>query len=180
VVTVVSGTGCAARWDRVDAAAVDLARLGLAQEGVREGRRRFSLPNDEEDYGPPAKEGPGIGSVILGEMLAIFPGLLVHGLGHYYAGDYRTATRLRHVGEFGYIMTAIGGGLGVGGYFLEREDLTGTAYGLYATGAVVGAAGLFYIMTAWFYDMIDTPRAVRSRGRPPVSSGFVESLDIFD
>jgi len=115
----------------------------------------------------------------VGELLAIFPGILIHGAGHYYAGDYATAGKLFRIGEFGYLLTAVGAGAGVGAYYLDRNDQKGYAYSLYATGGVITLAGVTYVMTAWIYDLIDTPRAVRSGGEPPPRSEFVEALDIF-
>ena len=121
----------------------------------------------------------GLGEVILGEVIAIFPGAIVPGLGHYYAGDYRTSSQLRRVGGLGLALSAIGGGLITGGVYLDDEEdvPNGYAYGLYGTGGTIGGIGLIYYLTAWWYDIIDTPRAVRTGGRPPPRSEFVESLD---
>ena len=103
--------------------------------------------------------------------LASQPGVIVHGLGHLYAGDDQTFGRLSNLGQLGYVLTVVGGGLAVGGYYLDEDDteLLGqdltdpTAYSLYAAGGVAGGIGLAYFFTAWFYDMIDTTGASRSR-----------------
>ncbi|MBI4602980.1 MAG: hypothetical protein HY721_13565 [Planctomycetes bacterium] len=163
--------GCGLRSGRIELDLVSSARLALAE------LQRVPPPPGDEDLGP---WEPRKGSVVVGELLAIFPGLLVHGLGHYCAGDYSTAARLRHVGELGYLLTAAGGGLGAGAYFLDQADQEGFAYGLYATGGAVALAGVTYFFTAWIYDMIDTPRAVRTGGEPPPRSEFIEALDLFD
>jgi hypothetical protein len=154
----------------LDPDALGAARAGLFREPD------FLPPEDDLDR---PRASPA-GSVWVGELLAIFPGLLVHGMGHYYAGDHQTAKRLRHIGEFGYVLTAVGGGMGVGAYYLDQEDLNGFAYTLYGTGGVLVIAGITYIFTAWIYDMIDTPRAVRSGGEPPPRTPFIDSLDLFD
>ncbi len=163
--------GCSVSGVRIDPLAVQKARALFQSE-----YERFPL-EQEEKFKPEEKS---TGSVILGELIAIFPGLLVHGLGHYYAGDYQTARRLRHVGEMGYVMTAVGAGVVTGGYYLGKEDLHGFSYSLYGVGGTIGVAGVFYLLTAWFYDMIDTPRAVSTGGEPPPRSEFIESLDIFE
>lgn len=166
-------TGCSMNWEMIDVSSVAKARVGfeMAQE------HRKLHPPDEET---PEKESSSNGSVFVGELLAIFPGMFVHGLGHYYARDYQTAARLRRIGEFGYIMTLVGAGTVAGGYFMSKNDKLGLAYGFYGTGGVIGVAGLAYFLTAWGYDMIDTPRAVESGGKPPPRSPLVESMDIFD
>lgn len=175
VLCLLSGcfSGSSLNWGAIEASSVARARLGLL---AQERQRRLHPPDEEK----PEKETPSSGSVIVGELLAIFPGMFIHGLGHYYAGDYQTATRLRHIGEFGYMMTAVGAGTAVGGYFLDKNDQLSFAYTLYGTGGVVGTVGLAYFFTAWVYDMIDTPRAVESGGRPPPRSSLVESMDIFE
>ena len=164
--------GCGLPSCRIDVSLVSDARAVLAQANER-------LPLEEEEHPVPEARKPS-GSVIIGELLAIFPGLLVHGLGHYYAGDYPTAGKLFRIGEFGYVLTAAGGGLGYAGYQLDRNDQKSFAYTLYGTGGTIALAGVCYVFTAWFYDMIDTPRAVRTGGAPPPRSDFVEALDIFN
>ena len=169
-----STSGCNLNWGVIEASSVAKASLGLLEQD----RHRQLHPPDEET---PEKETRSSGSVVVGELLAIFPGMFIHGLGHYYAGDYQTATRLRHIGEFGYILTAVGAGTAAGGYFVNKSDhQLGLAYTLYGTGGVFGVIGLAYFFTAWGYDMVDTPRAVESGGRPPPRSSLVESMDIFE
>jgi hypothetical protein len=76
-------------------------------------------------------------------------------------------------------MMALGGGLAVGGAALE-DDVQGTAYVLYGAGGIAGVVGVSYFFSAWIYDLVDTPRAVRSGGRPPPRSTFLEALDVFE
>jgi hypothetical protein len=169
-----AASGCSLRWDVVDPRLAGEARLFLQQND----RDLDWPPADEYEPREPMREGT-FGEILVGELIAIFPGLIVPGLGHYYAGDYRTSAQLRRVGQFGQLLTAIGGGLLYGGYALDRNDQKTFAYSLYGTGGTIGILGLFFYMTAYVYDVIDTPRAVRSGGRPPPRSDFVDSLDIF-
>ena len=136
-------------------------------------------PSDEFESGQ-GKQG-SVFDVIVGEFLAIVPGVVLPGLGHLYAGDRHTAGRLMRVGWTGILVGGIGGGLGAGGYFIDEDDdiPDGYAYTLYSTGAVFGVIGLTYYLTAYVYDIVDTPRAVLT-GRKPPRSAFVDSLDIFD
>lgn len=178
------GTGCSLGEWRLRVDSIDRARSAIAQLSERD------LYNRREEEGEQVhveeETGYPLGEVIAGELLAFFPGLLVHGLGHYYAGDEETFRRLSSLGQLGYLLTVVGGGLGVGGYYLDQVDteLLGqnltqpTAYSLYAAGGVAGGIGLTYFFTAWIYDMIDTPRAVETGGRPPPRSKFIEALEI--
>ncbi len=157
---------------------IDADLVLAAQRSVRD--RRFPRLDEFEEEEVEESKG-SIGHAIVGELLAIFPGVIAHGVGHYYAGDRKTAKKLSRIGQFGYLLTAAGGGLGYLGYLADDEDAVpdGYAYTLYTSGGLVGGAGLAYFFTAWIYDMVDTPRAVLSGGRPPPRSRFVESLDIF-
>ena len=177
------GSGCALENYRFDVEAIGNARLALAQL-----KERDLYYAGEEEEAEEVREKGTVGEAIAGELLAIFPGVIVHGLGHLYAGDERTFGRLSRLGQMGYVLTAVGGGLVVGGYYLEKDDtevlgqsLTKPiAYTLYGTGGLAGGIGVMYFLTAWIYDMVDTPRAVLSGGKPPPRSGFVESLEIFN
>ncbi len=185
VITNLLGSGCSLGEWRLRVDAVDGARVALAQLTERDLYYRSEEEVDEQE-GVEDDDSPSVGDVIVAELIAIFPGMIVHGLGHLYAGDDQTFGRLSSLGQLGYLLTIAGGGLVVGGYYLDEDDteLLGqdltdsTAYSLYAAGGVAGGIGLTYFFTAWFYDMIDTPRAVRSGGRPPPRSKFIEALEI--
>jgi hypothetical protein len=168
--------GCASPFEAIDRGLAVEARMALRQE-----RPPASPVGDEEEEGNirPYDQNKGTKSVILGELLAIFPGFFWHGLGHTYAGDHKTAREIRGTGEWGYLLTALGGGLLIGGYFLDQEDSiwNGYAISLYVTGGVAAGVGAGFWLTAWFYDMIDTPRAVESGGRPPPSSPFGKDME---
>jgi len=173
VVSVFVAAGCVGRDERVDP--------GLARAARHELLAHQRVSELEEFYEEPrAYEEPGSWTdVVIAQTLAIFPGIILHGAGHWYAGDRRTAKQLSRIGQFGYLLTAIGGGVVYGGYEADQAGLDGLATSLYASGGLVGGAGILYIGTAWVYDLIDTPRAVRERGAPPPRSTFVDSLDVF-
>jgi hypothetical protein len=167
-------SGCASPVDSIDRSLAIEARFALRQE---------KPPDPEEpDIEPYVPEERQTKSVIIGELLAIFPGFFWHGLGHQYAGDKKTAREIRGVGEWGYLLTAIGGGLFVGGYFLDQSDEMWDPYALslYISGGIAGGVGLGFFLTAWFYDMIDTPRAIESGGKPPPKSPFKKDAEQFD
>ena len=187
LLTCLYGSGCSLGEWRLSVDAVDGARVALAQLSERDLYYRDEEEGEEARDDSDVEQG-SVGDVIVAELIAFFPGMLVHGLGHLYAGDQETFGRLSSLGQLGYLLTIVGGGLGVGGYYLDQEDtevlgqdLTqSTAYSLYAAGGVAGGIGLTYFFTAWIYDMIDTPRAVFSGGRPPPRSKFIESLEIIN
>jgi hypothetical protein len=173
---VASAPGCALDWASIDLVAVQGARRGLDEF-------------EKHPVRPPGSdraqvEAPSTGSVLLGELIAIFPGFFVHGLGHNYAGDYKTWRRLSHIGQLGYLLTAVGGGLAVGAYYIDKgdddNDYQGIVYSMYGAGGTIGVIGVGYWLVAWFYDMIDTPRAVESGGEPPRRTPLLDSMDLFE
>ncbi|MCH2375073.1 MAG: hypothetical protein MK538_12860 [Planctomycetes bacterium] len=192
VLVLLTASGCALSRYRLDVAAVSEARQGLKDSDSRYDDESdvyyYDELEDEDEYLQDEASAPGFGSVFVGELIAIFPGMFWQGLGHRYAGDKRTGSRLQRLGQFGLLMTAIGGGAFAGGYYLDQKDvdLFGSsltdpvAYSLYGTGAIAAVIGLTYYFTAWGYGIVDTPRAVRSGGRPPEGSSFIDSLDFFD
>jgi hypothetical protein len=171
-------TGCAPRFTRVDSRLANRARLAI---GSGDTAPAFAWTQDDRDdhrYWEPShprerderrerEDGERARkSVVVAELLAIFPGMFVHGLGHYYAEDYESARKIRNMGEWGYLLTAIGGGLIVGAVFLDDSSDEILPISLYAAGGGTAAVGLAYFFTAWFSDMWDTPRAIRTGGRP--------------
>jgi hypothetical protein len=168
--------GCTFYGGPLDLVAIQDARAGL-DHFEKHPIRSPEKPKVEE-------EEASTGSVILGELIAIFPGIFIHGLGHHYAGDYKTARRLSHIGQIGYLLTFVGGGLAVGGYYIDKGDdnnnYQGIVYSMYGAGGTIGVIGVGYFLVAWFYDMIDTPRAVESGGEPPRKSSMLDSMDLFE
>ena len=173
-------SGCATGFGQLDLMTVRRARSGF-QEHFEKYPIGSQRRTEEVSTG---RKKESAGSVFVAELIAIFPGFFVHGLGHYYAGDYATARQLRRLGEVGWIFSGVSAGLIVGGYYLDREDdeddYQNIVYTLYGTGSFFGLVGVGYLLVAWFYDMIDTPRALESGGEPPPRSRFIESLSIFD
>ena len=112
--------------------------------------------------------------VVVAELIAIGPGMIVQGLGHRYAGDHKTAGQLMRVGGVGIGLSGLSFGLVAGGREISEgwigDAISGAGYG-------IGVIGVGYYLSAWFYDIYDTPRAVRSGGRSPPDSPFVDSLD---
>lgn len=174
---VLAGVGCGAVPRALDLASVRRARLGFEEYYEK-------YPIGDARPEKVAEGGASLGAIVLGEAIAIFPGLLVPGLGHFYAGDGETGRKLLRIGQTGYLFAGIGAGLCAGGYFLDEADeedrWNGFAYGLYAAGGLSGVIGVGFLLSAWVFDIVDTPRAVSSGGEPPPRTPFVESMDIFD
>ncbi len=101
---------------------------------------------DEEEFSPK--------SVVLGELIAIFPGIIWHGLGHRYAGDDKKAQEIEMMEAY----SLVAGGIGTGLIFAGRsnENLTGLEY----TGYTVGGIGGLGFIGTWIYDIIYTPSAI--------------------
>lgn len=112
--------------------------------------------------------------VVVAELIAIGPGMIVQGLGHRYAGDSQTAGQLMRVGGIGVGLSGLSVGLIAGGNEMSADWIGDTISG---AGYGIGVIGVGYYLSAWLYDIYDTPRAVRSGGRPPPGSPFVDSLD---
>jgi len=167
--------GCVSPFENIDRSLAARARVALMQE-----RPPGSLLEEGDEIEPYEEEGGK--SVIIGELLAIFPGFFWHGLGHDYAGDHRTARQIRKAGQLGYLFTALGTGLLVGGYYLDQEDDTFQSYAisLYVTGGITGGIGVGFWLTSWIYDIIDTPRAISSGGRPPPKSLFQKEFEALE
>src|SRR5690606_22385292 len=127
VVSVFVAAGCVGRDERVDP--------GLARAARHELLAHQRVSELEEFYEEPrAYEEPGSWTdVVIAQTLAIFPGIILHGAGHWYAGDRRTAKQLSRIGQFGYLLTAIGGGVVYGGYEADQAGLDGLATSLYAS-----------------------------------------------
>ncbi len=167
--------GCASPFESISHDLAREARLALRQE--RPPRR---LGPEEDLFERAPTEEPATKSVLIAELLAIFPGLFWPGLGHQYAGDHRTAKELRGVGGFGLGLGAIGGGVVLLGYFADDEEWDyPNPMTLYIAGGITGGIGVSMFLYGWFYDMIDTPRAIRTHGRPPPDSPLHRDLKEF-
>ena len=159
---------------------LDEASIQRARAAYRERVSLVSVQTQDDDTGdkwPTEQPSDRAGSfldVVVAEVIAIGPGMFVQGLGHRYAGDYKTAGQLMRVGGVGIGLSGLSFGLVAGGREIS-EDWIGDA--ISGAGYGVGILGVGYYLSAWWYDIYDTPRAVRSGGRPPPNSPFVDSLD---
>ena len=172
-VLLIGGMGCLGQFQKIDVRLVDEARLNYSNH--RFAGFNYQSPYEEYDedefeeddgYYEDDESEDSRPSLIIADLLAFFPGLFVHGLGHNYAGDHATARNLRSMGEWGYLLTGLGGGIGAGAYFLDQSNDNILPISLYITGGIVAGVGLAYFFSAWIMDMIDTPRAVKSGGAP--------------
>lgn len=93
-------------------------------------------------------------SIILGELLAIFPGIIWHGLGHRYAGDHEKAEQIELLEAY----SLLAGGAGVGLYF--AGDSNDYLKSLQYTGYTLGGFGAIGFVGTWLYDIIYTPSAI--------------------
>jgi hypothetical protein len=103
-------------------------------------------------------EAPGEKSVLVGELLAIFPGFFVHGLGHRYAGNTDTADEILTMELYSVLTAGLGGGLVALG---EGED----AEAVEIAGWVGVGVGGFGFLGTWIYDIVFTPSEVNEYNR---------------
>ena len=107
--------------------------------------------------GPSGEESPGK-SVLKGELLAIFPGFFVHGLGHRYAGNEEKADDLLAMECYSLLTSGLGGGLvGIGiGEDAKAVEIAGWIG--------VGVGGTAFL-GSWIYDIVFTPSEVNRANR---------------
>ncbi len=104
-------------------------------------------------------------------LLSAGPGLVVHGLGHYYAGDRRTGGILLMSEIFGLaLMNLNHPGSSVGRRITDRDEVGLRSGNLDAVGRV-----LFF--GSWLYDLAKSGDAVRARNRRRQTQGFELGLD---
>jgi hypothetical protein len=101
-------------------------------------------------------------SVVVGELLAIFPGILVHGIGHWYAGDTKEARDLLDREGLGLI--AMGAGVGMW-YWGESVDEDYLEIQNKVAAGIFGAVGGALFLESWVTDMAKTPKKVREYNR---------------
>lgn len=110
-------------------------------------------------------------SQTVGVLLAIFPGVLVHGTGNYYAGKKDRAKELLE--EEGYSVLFMGIGVGLFFLGLNSQDSADDSDGAEKTfhqvsgilsftgAAITGVIGVFMFFDSWFRDIYETPAACR-------------------
>ncbi len=113
-----------------------------------------SCQTASERHGLREEVGRSEKSVWIGELLAIVPGLLWHGLGHRYAGDVTKAEEIEMMEAYGIL--AGGAGVGMIAAGRNNDDLDFLEYSGYTAG---GVGGLLFV-GSWLYDVIYTPSAV--------------------
>lgn len=97
-------------------------------------------------------------SVLAGELLAIFPGFFVHGMGHRYAGNKERADELLLMEGYSALTAGLGGGLAAVGAHEDLDALEVTGW----VGVGVGGVGF---LGSWLYDVIFTPSEVKRYNR---------------
>lgn len=113
------------------------------RQPVRTGRAEGRDARRREGFYPrPIDESPGS---LLGGALALGPGFLVHGLGHLYIGETRTAWQL-------FLTEVVGVGLAVTGLLLDAPSqksggVGGLRQGLLHTGTVL-------FLSSWLADVL--------------------------
>ena len=155
---------------------LDVSSVSFAHAAYRDRASLVSLqyPKGGDEAQPEDDRRGSTLDVIVAELIAIGPGMFVQGLGHRYAGDHVTSRQLMRVGAIGVGVGALGAGLVAGGNAISEDWVSSAVSG---AGYGIGVIGVGYYLSAWIYDIYDTPRAVRSGGRPPPNSPFVDSLD---
>jgi len=92
-------------------------------------------------------------SALVGELLAVFPGILVHGTGHRYAGNADKANEILAMEGYSLLTAGLGGGL-------YTVGVTQDAKAVEIAGWVgIGVGGIAFLGT-WIYDLVYTPSEI--------------------
>jgi hypothetical protein len=97
-------------------------------------------------------------SVLEGELLAIFPGFFVHGMGHRYAGNKERADDLLLMEGYSVLTAGLGGGLAALGNSQDWDAVEVAGW----VGVGVGGIGF---LGSWIYDIALTPSEIRRANR---------------
>jgi hypothetical protein len=100
---------------------------------------------------PEAEHGGPLSATQI-RIIALCPGVAIHGLGHLAAGDTETARWLFIAETAGYAAMFTSASNGRAG--IDRSTLRGVAFG----------AGAALFIGSWIYDVIAAPAAARTRG----------------
>ncbi len=104
--------------------------------------------------GPDSSGETGPKSVLVGQLLAIFPGLFVHGLGHSYAGNEEKAEELMTMELYSLLTAGLGGAVLALG---ESEDDDAVK----VAGWIGIGVGAVPFLGTWIYDIVYTPSEIR-------------------
>ena len=104
--------------------------------------------------GPDSSGETGPKSVLVGQLLAIFPGLFVHGLGHSYAGNEEKAKELMTMELYSLLTAGLGGAVLALG---ESEDQDAVK----VAGWIGIGVGAVPFLGTWIYDIVYTPSEIR-------------------
>ena len=101
---------------------------------------------------------PGEKSILIGELIAIFPGLFVHGLGHRYAGNTDAADEIMTMELYSALTMGLGAGLVALGESEDAEAVT-------VSGWVGVGVGAIPFLGTWIYDIVYTPSEITQYNR---------------
>jgi len=125
-----------------------------ASQGGDISQGKSLLDAEKEGYeGRPPSLKPGS---ILGGSLAVFPGALIHGLGHSVTGDYGTALAL-------FSAELVGIGLMVASQYLKDESTDNSQSSLSQS---LSHLGFMLFMTSWAADIVGTIKGTAPFGEP--------------
>jgi len=97
-------------------------------------------------------------SALVGELLAIFPGAVVHGMGHRYAGNKEKADEILAMELYSLLPVGLGATLyGIG----VSQD----AEAVEVAGLIGMGVGAVPFLGTWIYDMVFTPSEVERYNR---------------
>jgi hypothetical protein len=92
-------------------------------------------------------------SPVVGELLAIFPGIIIHGMGHRYAGNTDRANEILMFEAYSLAVVGLGAGLWAIG---DSQD----ADAVRIAGYVGMGVGAIPFLGTWIYDLVYTPSEV--------------------
>ncbi len=98
---------------------------------------------------------------LMATVFSILPGVVFHGSGNIYAGDYENGTRM-------LVMEILGGGLALWGHnIIHQQQNWGPYFGDQApqAGYWIKAAGVGMVVVSWVWDVATAPDAAESWNR---------------
>jgi hypothetical protein len=114
----------------------------------------------------PLVEAPPLRRSALAIGAAVFPGAIVHGSGHFVAGDHKTAWRLLELEGAGVALTGVG---------LGTLVVTGASRHLSAPIFALPVAGLGLVVVSWLADVYGVSGPAGGTGSALLSEPLVEA-----